>query len=104
MLHPVYSNLKFVRHCLSDWKNHELVTLEWTPAFTVLLLWNHSYSLWSKFMDCQSRILLASGDFISWVIGLLHYKARQFITLLNVRGCKFVGNGNLRNPPTLNPL
>ena len=32
------------------------------------------------------RILLLHGDINSLVIGLLHYNARQFITLWNVRG------------------
>ena len=34
------------------------------------------------------KSLLVLGDVISWVTGLLHYNARQFITLLNV--CKDV--------------
>ena len=41
---------------------------------------NHSYSLGII------KILLVRGKVISWVTGLLHYNARQFITLLNVHG------------------
>ena len=34
----------------------------------------------------EIKILLVCGDVISLVTGLLHYNARQFITLLNVYG------------------
>ena len=44
------------------------------------VLWNHSYSLGII------KILLVQGDVISWVTGLLHFSARQFMTLLNVCG------------------
>ena len=32
------------------------------------------------------KSLLARGDVLSWGTGLLHLNARQFISLLNVRG------------------
>ena len=37
-------------------------------------------------MIVEIKILLVCGDVISLVTGLLHYNARQFITLLNVYG------------------
>ena len=40
----------------------------------------YTVELYLFFEDCQKR------DVIFWVIGLKHYNAGQFITLLNIRG------------------
>ena len=45
-------------------------------------LWIHSYLWGPVFVDCQHFAGLL--DVILWATDLLHYNARQFITLLNV--------------------
>ena len=48
-------------------------------------------------MDCQNF----AGDLFSWVIGLLNYNVRQFITLLKLP--RDEGKDDPRNPRTSNP-
>ena len=70
-------------------------------------------AMWKAFCSIYCEIILIRwgqcswicwlrGDVISWVTGLLHYNARQFITLLNIR---WDVNSwvRARNPRTINP-